>query len=418
MSRSAFRPTLVAVAAALMAAGPAFAQFSTDGYFRAGTGAGLKNAPATCYGLDGPGMKYRLGNECDNYVEINLKNTINLNGVQISGNIMPTYWSQSQEGADAGTLGQVFVEGTGFDFAPSVKFWAGKRYYGRTDVHITDTKYTQLDGTGGGADNIDLGVGKLGVSYFRRDPGFAGWGTASRFNVEFSTNNVNPGGWLRILAGYVNSEEVADKDGNPLDANNGTSLTIQHYQDNLFGLGGGNNVWLQYARGASNLNGGFANAYNGNGNNWLDADPTNPGTTYLEVDSALMSYRLADALTFQQGNFGGQVVAHYQYDDNSLYSTKSVSVGGRVAYSITTNLKLLGEAGLSMKRVGDADTQKLAKLTIAPALSLGRGFFDRPELRLFYTHAKWNDAAGAAGNGLPEGRTHANRYGVQAETWW
>jgi maltoporin len=419
MHHNAFRPTVLAMAAlTLCAAGAAQAQFSTDGYMRAGTGAGVKNDPAACFGLDGAGLKYRLGNECDNYVEINLKNTMKFGGLQVSGNIMPVYWSQSQEGASPTSLGQAFVEGTGFDFAPKVNFWAGKRYYGRSDVHITDTKYTQLDGTGGGADNIDLGVGKLGVSYFRRDPGFAGWGTASRLNVEFSTNNVNPGGWLRVLTGFVSSEEVADKDGNPLNGRNGTSLTIQHYQHNLFALGGGNTLWLQFARGSAALNGGFNNAFTGSGNDWIDADPTVAGSTWVEEHRAVKSWRIADAFTWQVGNFSGQAVGHYQNDDNNQFDTKSVSVGGRVAYSFTTNLKLLGEVGVSTKKPGTADTQRLSKFTIAPALSTGRGFFDRPELRLYYTHANWNDAAAEAGNGLPAGRTSANRYGLQAEVWW
>lgn len=419
MHRFAFRPTALAVAAlTLFAAGAAHAQFSTDGYMRAGTGAGVKNNPAACYGLDGAGLKYRLGNECDTYLEINLKNTMKIGGLQVSGNIMPTYSSQAQDGTGSGSLGQAFVEGSGFDFAPQVNFWVGKRYYGRSDVHITDTKYTQLDGTGGGSDNIDVGIGKLGVAYFRRDPGFAGWGTASRVNVEFSTNNVNPGGWLRVLTGFVNSEETLDKDGNELNARSGASLTVQHHQHNLFGLGGGNSLWLQFARGASSLNGGFGNAFTGSGNDWIDSDPTAAGAAWLEEHRAVRSYRVADAFNWQMGNFGGQVVGHYQNDDNNQFNTKSASLGGRVAYSFTTNLKLLGELGVSVKKPGDAQSQRLTKFTIAPALSTGRGFFDRPELRLYYTRANWNQAAADAGNGLPTDRTSANRYGVQAEVWW
>ena len=52
-----------------------------------------------------------------------------------------------------------------------MKFWAGKRYYGRADIHINDTKYTVQDGVGAGAYGIDLGAGQLGVAYFRDDGG-------------------------------------------------------------------------------------------------------------------------------------------------------------------------------------------------------------------------------------------------------
>ncbi len=404
-----------AAAAALCLSSVAQAQFSTDGYLRAGTGAGTKNNSVQCFGLDGAGLKYRLGNECDTYVEINLKNTTKVGDLQFSGNIMPVY-SGAGTKASAQDLGQAFIEGSGFDIAPKVNFWIGKRYYGRTDVHITDTKYTQLDGTGGGADNIDLAGGKLGVSYFRRDTGFAGWGTASRVNVEYSTSNVNPGGWLRLVAGFVTSEEDKDKDGNPLQGRNGTSFTIQHYQDKLFGLGGGNTVWVQFARGSAALNGGFANAFSGNGNDWILTTPD--GSTFVEDHGTPSSKRIADAFTWQVGDLAGQAVAHVQDDDLLQFKTRSTSLGGRAAYSFTNNFKLVGEVGYSTKKPGDAATQKLAKATIAPTLSIGRGFMDRPELRLFYTRAKWNAPASAGGNGLPANDTSGTRYGVQAEIWW
>ena len=419
-----------AIASALLLSGAAHAQFSTDGYFRSGTGAGTKDNSVQCFALSGAGLKYRLGNECDTYAEINLKNTFKVGDLQVSGNIMPVYAGSGTSASDVG-LGQAFLEGSGFDFAPKVNFWAGKRYYGRSEIHITDTKYTQLDGTGAGADNIEALGGKFGVAYFRRDtatngatpPADTGWGTASRINLEYSTNNVNPGGWLRVLAGFVNSEETyVDGTGNTIKGRKGASLTIQHYQHNLFELGGGNTVWLQYAQGSSALNGGFAKAFNNRGTDGNDWVPDQTGNNWMEDHSTAKSYRIADTFTWQVGAFGGQVLAHIQENDNvhptSPFKTRGTTVGGRVAYSFTTNFKLVGEAGVSTKKVGDNDTQRLTKFTIAPTLATGTGFSDRPELRLFYTRANWNDAAAAGGNGLPTDKTSGNRYGVQAEIWW
>jgi len=429
-----------AIASALLLSGAAHAQFSTDGYFRSGTGAGTKNNSVQCFALDGAGLKYRLGNECDTYAEINLKNTFKVGDLQVSGNVMPVYAGSGTSASDAG-LGQAFLEGSGFDFAPKVNFWAGKRYYGRSEIHITDTKYTQLDGTGAGADNIEALGGKFGVAYFRRDTNQTtttdtsvtppvitihdtGWGTASRINLEYSTNNVNPGGWLRVLAGFVNSEETYSNTvgGEEFKGHKGASLTIQHYQHNLFELGGGNTVWLQYAQGSSALNGGFAKAFNNRGTDGNDWVPDQTGNNWLEDHSTAKSYRIADTFTWQIGAFGGQVLAHLQESDNvhptSPFKTRGTTVGGRVAYSFTTNFKLVGEAGISTKKVGDSDTQRLTKFTIAPTLATGAGFSDRPELRLFYTRANWNDAAAAGGNGLPTDKTSGNRYGVQAEIWW
>jgi maltoporin len=38
-------------------------------------------------------------------------------------------------------------------------------------------------------------------------------------------------------------------------------------------------------------------------------------------------------------------------------------------------------------------TRRLTKFTIAPPLAGGRHFYDRLDLRLFYTYGRWNEAA-------------------------
>ena len=69
------------------------------------------------------------------------------------------------------------------------------------------------------------------------------------------------------------------------------------------------------------------------------------------------------------------------------------------------------------------DPQYLSKFTVAPAISAGRGLLTRPELRLFYTWALWNEAARTAT--IDSGMLYTNSiylsgsiFGVQAETWW
>lgn len=59
-----------AAALALLASAACHVQaLEWGGYFRAGPGASKKDASRACYGLSGPGLKYRLGNECDIYGE-------------------------------------------------------------------------------------------------------------------------------------------------------------------------------------------------------------------------------------------------------------------------------------------------------------------------------------------------------------
>jgi maltoporin len=75
------------------------------------------------------------------------------------------------------------------------------------------------------------------------------------------------------------------------------------------------------------------------------------------------------------------------------------------------------------KKPDGQETQKLAKFTFAPTLSTGPGFWNRPELRLYVTTAKWNSAANAAAGlagltGLSDGKTKGTSYGAQAEIWF
>ncbi|MES1264363.1 MAG: carbohydrate porin [Variovorax sp.] len=102
---------------------------------------------------------------------------------------------------------------------------------------------------------------------------------------------------------------------------------------------------------------------------------------------------------------------------------KEFSSGGRGSYAVTKNFKLVAEAGYMEKKPEGAETQKLTKFTFAPTLSTGPGFWNRPELRLYVTTAKWNAAANAGAGlagltGLGDGKTKGTSYGAQAEIWF
>lgn len=375
------------VTAAAMADGPAF---STSGYFRAGTGTASKNQSRACYGLAGAGLKYRLGNECDIYGEIDLiAGFKSADSVEYSVHVMPTIYNAGTDNDSASWgLGQMFVEGKGFDFAPGVKFWAGKRYYGRSDIHINDTKYTVQDGVGAGAYGIDLGAGQLGVAYFRDD----GDGTTplNRVNVEVGEIGVNPGGKVRVVTAFTS----AGFDG----GKSGSALTLQHDQGNALGLGGSNTVWLQYAQGSANLNTNFGNATAG---------------------SDVKGWRVTDALSWQSGAFGGQAMLSFAQNKAGTGDVSMGTVGARASYALTNHLKIVAEGGYSQRKPDGQSTQKLAKFTIAPTIAVAPGFWSRPELRLYVTTAKWNDAAAAdTANGLQAGKTRGTSVGAQAEVWW
>jgi len=392
-----------------------------DGYFRTGPGLTAKDAARACYNLGISGGHYRLGNECDFYGEFGLAQTGTTEGVAWKAKVMFNEYNNGTDiGKSSSSFEQMYVEGKGFDIAPGTNFWIGKRFYGRKDVHILDTFFVRMDGVGAGADQIDIGGAKLGVAYFGSDTG-AGFGDAgnglaknpgSRFNIDVTDIPLNAGGALRITGTFTQGR-FDDPIPVPTPVPNthvgvGTSgfgLSLQHTQD-IAAIGGGNTLWLQYAQGSAGLDGNF-------------------GT--MTAESSVKKWRLVESLGWQVGELGGQAVALFgQHDQDVINGTAKyteVSIGGRGSYALTKNFKLVAELGYMQKKPDGSETQKLTKFTFAPTLSAGPGFWSRPELRLYVTTAKWNDAANAASGlggltGLGNGKTSGTSFGAQAEIWF
>lgn len=400
MKKTRISATRVASACAvLMLASASSYAVDFNGYFRGGPGLGKNNAARPCYGLGGDAMKYRLGNECETYGEFKLGHSIQKEGVEIGAHVMFNSYNSGSDASDKPVgISQMYVQAKGFDVAPNTNFWIGKRYYGREDVHIVDTFFTFLDGTGAGADGIDVGVGKLGLSVFQTDQtttGTVGTMPGTRMHAELSDIKTNEGGRLRVLGSITQ--------GTFTGGTNGSHLTLQHKQDKLFGTSLNNTFMLQFAKGSANLNGAFGN---------------------LSANSEAKGSRLVESVVWQNGPFGGQALAMWQRNDDGLgVRTTATSVGGAVSYAFTKNFKLKGDVGIMRKKVDGMEAQNLTKVTIAPTLSLGPDFFSRPELRFFITRASWNNAANAAAGaggltGLGDGATSGTSVGLQVETWF
>ena len=95
-----------------------------------------------------------------------------------------------------------------------------------------------------------------------------------------------------------------------------------------------------------------------------------------------------------------------------------------MSFGLAENFKILVEAGYDrVTKSNGAPLQYLTKFTVAPTISSGKGLLMRPELRLFWTYALWNEAARIAT--VDSGMLFTNSiylaaqtFGVQAETWW
>jgi maltoporin len=282
---------------------------------------------------------------------------------------------------------------------PDAKFWMGQRRLRIQDVHIVDNFLLNYgDNQGAGVLDIPVAGAKAGFGVFsgdKFDKQLPAGVKATRVNAEVYDIATNPGGKLRVLATGVSGSGLAH-------SNSGAGLSFLHNQGDFLATGLTNSVFVQFSRGHARIDGEFEGI-----------DGVSPGKRVQ---------RIADSVAWQRGPFGGQALIGYQKskDEATNVNTKDFSLGGRISYAFNRNFKLLVEAGTTSRKIDGSPDQRLNKITIAPTLSVGESFWDRPELRFFVTKANWNDAAAAAnaatfGQG---GKTSRTLVGVQYEIWW
>ncbi len=376
------KQTLLAMAALTLLSSTASA-VDFGGYFRVGPG---QKSDTDCYSGLMDGGTYRLGNECNTYGEFALSHKGKAGDVDYKALLMTNFYKSNNDIGDTKLgINQIYAEASGFDVAPAQTFWIGKRFYGRADVHMTDTFFVAMNGTGAGVDGIALGGAKLNLAVFRDD------NTGTRLNADISDIATNPGGKLRVTA-------TATKYG--IDGGkSGFAISGQHNQE-LPG-GGDNTFWLQYAQGSAYLNQNFGGAFN---------------------DSDTKSWRLVESPQWTKGKITGQGIFIYGQQKNSdglggTVKEKFMTLGGRLAYAVTKNFKMQGELGISSTKPDASDTRRITKLTIAPTLTVGEGYYDRPEFRVYWTGASWNDAYLAAQPQFGSDKSGSS-FGVQVEIWF
>jgi maltoporin len=393
--------SLLAAAAVSMLSTTAFA-VDFGGYTRIGPGTkqqGSDNKHCFNGGADGGhGGIGRLGNECDTYV---LSQGGEAGGVNYKTLLMTNFYNPGSEAGGIVTkIQQLYVEGKGFDVAPNVNFWVGRRFGDRSDVHFDDTFYVNMTGTGAGANQIDLGFATLGVAYFRAgdsNPSNDGLQNApasttnpnpgNRFNIDLQNINTNPGGKLRVLTTITKFQGTNGKSG--------FGLGLQHNQAKIL-LGGDNTLWAQWAQGSAYLDGGVGGATD---------------------DSSKKRWRIADSLAWVNGPLTGQTLVQFGEEKSAGGAKRTYnSIGGRAAYAMTKNFKLQAELGMAnSKPSSGAASQRVTKFTIAPTLTVGQNYYDRPELRFYFSAYNFNDAYKAAQGQSKTSRTSA---GFQAEIWF
>ncbi len=436
------RTKLVAALVMAFAAQSAMAGFEYNGYLRSGSGSSSKQGQAACYRLNGASAlgagnvtgAGRLGNECDTYGEIMLANTGESDGTKFGVHTLMAFGTQQaadyEQSVPAWREAYTSAEGFGTGAFAKAKVWAGKRYYNRKDVHIVDLFWLQVTGPGAGIENIDLGFGKFSYALMRQSNGnYQNLGTVDTQTLGRVTTVADPTTAMTnhdlrlegINLGKAGSlgfgtNIVRGNNNNPATDANGWSLWAMHSK--VFGTVQ-NSVIFQAAHGSGSLDGA--------GLPWATA--TNPASH--------SAWRLIDSANFEFGDHvNGAAFIAYGREKFPWYAGErtDVSLVVRPVYHFTENLSIAAEAGRSQVSgtAGDSifaagtTSNHLNKLTIAPQISMGSGFYARPVLRAYVTHANWNKGAATACTGRDcvvgissfGGATSGTSYGFQMESWW
>ncbi|WP_432696035.1 maltoporin [Marinobacterium sp. YM272] len=380
-----------------------------DGYARGGIGSTDWSGAQSCYQLTGTGGKFRLGNECDQYIEVGFKQdffTLN-DGSTMGFYTMPAAsnpWNQKLtfDSDDGGYFkwAQAYAYWNNVSALNGGNIWAGRLYYKRKFSYLSDYFYWNQSATGFGLDSVQIGDLKYSYVFSRKDSPFQdNWVTRHDFNVAGFKTNTD--GELEVGVNYV------DKPSNDADAHSGWSVGLQHVQSGMFGKDIVNTLAFQYGVGP-----GTGLGYTG------DTSLDNDANKWRVVDHGMWTHspRLQTAYQF----------VYEKADMNGSADQTWVNLGFRPVYSVTDTFKVSFEAGVDYVDT-TTDDMYLGKFTLAPTWSpKGPGFWTRPEVKLYYTYATWNEAARDAAvpgsalsaTGPAGGDTHSSTVGIQIEHCW
>lgn len=378
------------------------------GYLRGGFGESTGDGSQACFQLPGALSKYRLGNECEQFVELVLsQQLLELNdgsSFSIAG-MLELYNEYDHAPTFTGEHGrarmtQLYGQWSDVPALQGGSMWLGRRYYNRNDIYLTDFYYWDQRALGGGVEEIPLGPLELSYAYLREDS-ILNQRYHHRHDVRLGAIDAGQDGELELGVSYV--DEPAE--GN---ASSGWALTVQHLQDKI--IGGSNTFAVQYGRVPGNAL-GF--------------------TGSESVGLKARTWRVVEYLQWQTTpRFGGGVQLVYQKDQRQGGGDQDWwSVGVRPAYALTATFKMVVELGHDQVDAAEG-ARKLTKFTLAPTWSpSGPAFTDRPEIRLYYTYASWNRAAQQAADSFAAGSAlsssgafadaqHGSNFGVHIEHWW
>jgi maltoporin len=389
------------------------------GYFRSGYGVNDKGGHMQAFMAPDALAKYRLGNEQETYIE-----TIFLNknwnpdpeGVTLETQIRVAYQSQQNQTWDPDNqiiLREMYGRMGHFcTWDPDIKVWAGQRFLRLPELDINDFWWYDLSGYGGGFEDINVGIGKLDVTFV----GFASddltlstsQGRMSKENINVKVGDIDvPFGkgmfWVNggFMKGGIDTQDLDFK----VPDLGGIDVGVMHY---IPGDDVNNQFAVQYGNGANTSLSAGAN---------IPSDGDDRKSWRVRITD-MYNNQITKKLSMQAVG----VYQYTRYGDATKNQETWLSLGVRPIYMVSKHFGLELEPGMDyINNPRDGYDTCLFKLTAGIRITPGMIFNSRPAFRIFATYAKWGD--GFKGNPLLGGQGFINQtegmnYGVQCENWW
>lgn len=423
--------------------------FDFHGYFRAGVGKSSEG-PQVGWNQNRVG---RLGNEADTYTELEFGTEVyKVNDVSFYiDSLIQVNSDGHKDGEDLNDddfnvgLRQFNLQIKGL--IPGQKdavIWAGKRYYQRADIHIIDSKYLNISGSGAGIEYLKAGPGTFSFAWIRMDSedidyaldpilGYDpdNWTSWYKDSVNINYLDARYAGWapwegawtqFSVTVAIPDEPDVIaykdDKDAQHqigdirYDQNTSFMGTIELSQNFSAGY---NKTVLQYANKA------LAHNVIDFGGGWYDSwNDTEDASGFSIINTGEVN--VTDNFSFTHVLQYGYASDMTEWEDNHSI----IRAVARAGYQLTTYTRLLAEVGSYWEDIeytdgtdGSMDGQKY---TIAYAIAPGKGLMSRPELRVYASYLAANGDEGmkyyipaAYGNTSDDSEWN---FGVQAEAWW
>ncbi len=388
--------SLIAAAVAATLSAGAFA-VDFNGYMRAGTAVSGNGEADVAFMKNGVG---RLGNENDNYYEFGLSQNLKTGDQTWRIESMIAQGNDGASGWEDGdfNVAQFAVKAKGLIAADKdATLWAGKTYYQRKDIHITDFYFLNTSGTGGGIENLSVGDQKLSLALIQDGE------TDDSSGYIFDARLANIGLWenasLELALAY---NFATEKDNTSEAADDGVMASAILHQ----GLSNGfNQTVLQYGTngyGKQMANLWGAGAYYDRGTN-----ANNGSTGYRLLNWGVVNLAENVELGHQLAYLAGSDIGANNADIDQY------SVVVRPVYKWNDTMRTVFEAGYNAGENEDGDDFAGSKLTVAQAWAMGDSFWSRPELRVYGSYVTDHEGTTFGDEGDSD-----FVVGVQVEAWW